>query len=418
MANMQLPADVLAVVTALVAGLVIGLQRGWQAREAGDGERVAGMRTFGLLGMLGAVLSLSDSWLMVAGAMGLALFNAVAYREAVRATGNLSATAAITQLLTFGLGALAAHGSPMLALGAAVVTAVLLDMRTRLHRWLRLMEQEELSAALQLLVLSLVVLPLLPDEARGPYAALNPYRIWWAVVLVAGLSLSGHVAMRMAGPQRGLLWTGVLGGLASSTAATLALARQARAQPSLKKAALAGIWAACSVMFVRMAIIVGTLAPGLRDVMVVPLLVAALVLAGLAAIIWFHKQDGKSGGMPFDSAFGLATALGFGGVLAAMAILTQAAKDALGVSGLYGLSLLSGTVDVDAIAISVSRMSGESQIPVGVGATAIGCAILMNMVTKAVIACAAGSARLGQEVALGYLASMALGALAFAAVAA
>ena len=394
-------------VTALAAGLVIGLQRGWQEREAGDGGRVAGMRTFGLLGLLGAVFSLLSDGMLAAGTVGVALLNAMSYREAVKATGSLSATTAIAQLLTFGLGALAAHGHPLPALGAAVITAVLLDMRTRLHRWLQLIEHKELSAALQLLVLSLVVLPWLPDKAFGPYAALNPNRLWWAVVLVAGLSLSGHVAMRMAGPQRGIVWTGVLGGLASSTATTLALARLARAQPALKETTLAGIFAACAVLFLRLAIIVLVLAPPLGKAILPSLLAAALVLTALAAGRWRRVPAAIPGEAPLPDGYGLATALGFGVVLAVMAILSQAAQASLGLSGLYGLSLLSGLFDMDAIAISVARMNGMGQIPAHAAATAIGLAILASLAAKALIATAAGSFGLGRSTALGYLAAMA-----------
>jgi uncharacterized membrane protein (DUF4010 family) len=414
-----LPAGAIGVVTALAAGLVIGLQRGWQERGVGDGGRVAGMRTFGLLGTLGAVFCLLGSGLLAAGAVGLALLNAVSYHETVKATGSLSATTAIAQWLSFGLGALAASGSPMLALGAAVITAVLLDLRMPLHHWLQLIEHEELSAALQLLVLSLVVLPWLPDKAYGPYAALNPYRLWWAVVLVAGLSLSGHVVMRIAGPRRGILWTGMLGGVASSTATTLALARLARSAPQLEGATLAGIWAACGVMFLRVALIAGVLAPELGKALLGPMLVAALCLLGLAARAWTkHGRDAvDTSGRPamLDNAFGLATALGFGAVLAGMAVLSQAARQALGLTGLYGLALLSGAADVDAITVSVSRMQGAGQIPEGVGAVAIVLAILANLVTKTAVASVAANARLGLKAAAGNVAAMALGAVALLA---
>ncbi len=130
-----------------------------------------------------------------------------------------------------------------------MIAAVLLDMKPTLHGWLRLIEHRELTAALQLLVLSVVILPNLPSVGLGPYHALNPYQLWWAVILIASLSMVGHVAMRITGAQRGILWTGLLGGLASSTAATLALARFARLQPSLEGACAAGAWALrCDVL--------------------------------------------------------------------------------------------------------------------------------------------------------------------------
>ncbi|MDE2299537.1 MAG: MgtC/SapB family protein, partial [Burkholderiales bacterium] len=219
-----LPIDpvVARLAAALAVGLLIGLERGWRDREQAEGSRVAGLRTFALIGLLGGVLGTLNTGFgvapLAAGLLGLAWLGAVSYREAIRLGGSFSATSAVAALLAYGLGALAAAGEPALAVGVAVMVALLLDLKPTLHRWLRLIEHRELSAALQMLVLSVVVLPLLPDRGFGPYDALNPYRLWWAVVLVVGLSLAGHVAMRITGAQRGTFWTGVLAGLASSTA--------------------------------------------------------------------------------------------------------------------------------------------------------------------------------------------------------
>jgi uncharacterized membrane protein (DUF4010 family) len=173
---------------------------------------------------------------------GLALLLTVSYARNAKLSGNLSATTPVAMLLTLALGAFAAHGNITLALSAAVIGAVLLDLKPTLHGWLRLIDHRELTASLQLLVLSTVILPYLPNTGLGPYAALNPYHLWWAVILIAGLSLTGHFAMRITGAQRGVLWTGILGGLASSTATTLALARYAREQPSPTGAAVAARW--------------------------------------------------------------------------------------------------------------------------------------------------------------------------------
>ncbi|WP_395699949.1 MgtC/SapB family protein [Aquabacterium sp.] len=269
---------------------MIGLERGWRARAVADGGRVAGLRTFALVGLLGGVLAIVGPLLLAAGAFGLALIGAAGYRESVRSTGNLSATSAVALLLSFGLGALAALDSPGLAVSAAVLVAVLLDLRPTIHRWLRMIDHPELSAALQLLVLSAVVLPLLPDAPLGPYQALNPYRLWWAVVMVAGLSMSGHVAMHLVGPQAGAVWTGLLGGLASSTGATLALARQVRAEPALRAAALAGCLAATAMMCLRMALIVAVLAPGLLPRVLPALLAAAATMIGGALWHWRRRR--------------------------------------------------------------------------------------------------------------------------------
>jgi uncharacterized membrane protein (DUF4010 family) len=372
-----------------------------------DGGRVAGLRTFAMLGLLGGVFGLLHPWLLAAGGLGLAGLAGLAYRESVRQSGNLSATSAVAQLLTYGLGAMATGGAPLLAVGMAVIVATLLDLRPTLHRWLQLIEHQELSAALQLLVLSAVVLPLLPDAPHGPFGALNPYRLWWAVVLIAGLSLSGHVAMRAAGDQRGALWTGLLGGLASSTAATLALARRQRDRPDLLAATTAGALSACAVMFLRIAVVLMTISPALGRLLLAPLLVAGALL--FAAGLWHWRRRVPAVAPAQTSAvppFDLATAVGFGAFLGLMAVLSEASKQWLGDSGLYGLGLVSGLVDVDAITISVARMGEQGSVGLPVAATAIGLAVLSNMVVKAVLAWVTGGAALGRHVAVAYLVAM------------
>lgn len=417
-----LPIDpaVVGLAAALAVGLVIGLERGWREREQAEGSRVAGLRTFALIGLFGGVAAQLrgpfGAWPLAAGLLALALVTIVSYSAWVRSSGRLSATTTVAALLTFVLGALAASGSPALAAGVAVVVAVLLDLKSTLHRWLRRIEQRELSAALQMLVLSVVILPLLPDRGYGPYEALNPYRLWWAVVLVSGLSLGGHVAMRASGPQRGLLWTGLLGGLASSTAATLTLARQARQDPALRRAAAAGILAACGVMFLRMTLIAVSLQPALGRALAAPLLAAGATLLALALLQWrrlgglwqatsTHDEapagtDGASGDEqhPFD----LSVALGFAAFLGAMAVLGRAAHDLFGTTGLYGLALVSGMADVDAILITLARMQAGGNLAIGAAVAATLLAAASNQVSKAGIAWVSGGATLGRRVALGY----------------
>ncbi|MDP3797873.1 MAG: MgtC/SapB family protein [Polaromonas sp.] len=418
-----LPPSVISIVSALAAalaaGAVVGLERGWQERERVEGGRVAGLRTFSLFGLLGGVLGvLSETlgpWPVAMGLAGLAILGAVSYHENVRIHGSLGATTAVAALLTYALGALAGTGHPAIAVGTAVVIAVLLDLKPTLHRWLRLVEHSELSAALQLLVLSAVILPLLPDAGYGPYAALNPYRLWWAVVLIAGMSLCGHIAMRFTGPQRGIFWTGLLGGLASSTAATLMLARRARSEPALTDAAAAGTLAACGMMFLRITVIVFTLQPALGRPLGVPMVAAGATLLGLAA--WQRKRD-TSGAVASEgdpiAPFGLSTALGFGAFLGLMAVLTQASKAWLGDPGLYALATLSGLADVDAIIISVMKMQAADGLAVTTTMVAVGLATAANMVAKACIAAVIGGMPLGRPVAAGYGLSIAAGSAAAA----
>ena len=416
----ELPPGAPGLVAALAVGLVIGLERGWHDRELPEGGRVAGLRTFALTGLLGGVLGHLQpdfgAWPLLGALLGLALLLTVSYARNAKLSGNLSATTPVAMLLTLVLGAFAAHGNITLALSAAVVGAVLLDLKPTLHGWLRLIDHRELTASLQLLVLSMVILPYLPNTGLGPYAALNPYQLWWAVILIAGLSLTGHFAMRITGAQRGVLWTGILGGLASSTATTLALARYAREQPSLTGAAVAGTLASCGVMFFRMVVLLGVIQPALLSTFGSALVVTGVALLCIALWGW-RKLDrtvvgeGAVGAMaPFD----LGTALGFGVQLAVMSVLVPAAKQWLDTSGLYVLSAVSGLADVDAILISVARLHGAVGLSTGATVTALGLATLANMVAKVGIAWTTGGAQVGKSVVFGYLGAMASGAAVLA----
>ena len=407
---------------ALGVGLLIGLERGWEQRDQSDGSRMAGLRTFGLIGLLGglsaALLPVFGPTPLAVGLFSLALIGTVSYRERVRINGNLSATTTVALLLTFLLGALAVAGAPELAAGVGVITAVLLNLKPTLHRWMALIEHRELSAALQMLVLTVVVMPLLPDRGYGPYGALNPHQLWWAVVLVSGLSLAGHVAMRISGPQRGLLWSGLLGGLASSTAATLALAHRSRQSPELLEAAAAGALAACSVMFVRMGVLAFTLHPALGQAAAAPLLSSAAVLVVLALRQWRQRPDpslGRTNGHaehPVAAPFDLSVAVGFGLFLGLMAVLTRAAHDHLGSGALYGLALVSGIADVDALVISVSRLSSSSEhtLPLTIALASMLLAAASNSLVKSALAAFNGSADLGRRVLIGNGAAWIVGA--------
>lgn len=413
----SLSPDAPGLFAALAVGLLIGLERGWHDRKLPEGGRVAGLRTFALTGLLGGVLGHLQPnfgpWPLLGTLLGLSLLLTVSYARAVKLSGNLSATTAVAMLLTLVLGAFASHGNVTLALAAAVIVAVLLDLKPTLHSWLRLIEHRELTASLQLLVLSVVVLPYLPNAGLGPYSALNPYQLWWAVILIAGLSLTGHFAMRFSGSQRGILLTGLLGGLASSTAATLALARYARQQPALASAAVSGALAACGVMYFRMAVLIGVIEPALLATFGVALVTSGFLMVCMAFWRWRRETDHGTTEPAVESMtpFDLGTALGFAAFLAVMAVMVPAAKHWLGANGIYVLSAVSGLADVDAILISLARLYGAGEAPTGTIVIALGLATLTNMLSKAGIAWTAGGMPVGKPVVTSYVVALMGGGL-------
>ncbi len=416
----SLPADIAGLVAALAIGLLIGLERGWHDREIPDGGRVAGLRTFALTGLLGGVLGHLQPdfgpWPLLGALVGISLLLAVFYAQSAKMSGNLSATTAIALLLTLLLGVFAAHRDITMALAMSVIVAVLLSMKPTLHGWLHLIEYRELTASLQLLVLSLVILPYLPNSGMGPYGALNPYQLWWAVILIAFLSLAGHLVMRITGAQRGILWTGLLGGLASSTAITVALARYARQQPQLTEAVVASALAACGVMFFRMTFLLVVIQPALASWFIAVLLATGAVLLVLAFQRWHRASTTATGSNAIEAMppFDLMTALIFAGFLAVTGILVPAAQQWLGTTGIYAVSLLSGLADVDAIVISLARSYSDRGVSTATVLVALALATAANMMTKVGIAWTTAGHQVGKSIGAGYAIALLFGASASA----
>jgi uncharacterized membrane protein (DUF4010 family) len=289
-----MPADELVLFqrlgVALALGLLVGAERGWQTRQRAEGQRVAGFRTFGLIGLLGglwALIATETGVLVLATAFAaLAAVLVVSQVQFLRKDGDVGATTMVAALVTFALGALAGYGEMTIAAAGAVIVTLLLGVKPQLHGLVERLERDELMAVIKLLLMSVVLLPVLPDQGYGPWQALNPYRIWWMVVLIAGISFTGYMAIKLAGPRRGVLLTGLFGGLASSTATTISLARLAKGTPALQRLAAAGIVVAATTMLPRMLLVSAIIAPALALRLAGPLLLGTLAGCGAAAWSW------------------------------------------------------------------------------------------------------------------------------------
>lgn len=372
---------------ALALGLLIGLERGWKHRDASAGERVAGLRTFGLLGLLGGILSLLAQEL---GTLVLALgFAAVAaillaiHLQGIRsgADPDRGITTEVAALLTLALGALAGAGYMEVAAAGAVVSALLLNLKPTLHGWLERLSRDEVLAVLKLGLISAVVLPVLPNRGYGPWDALNPWAIWWLVVLIAAISSVGYVSMKVLGPGRGIPLTGVFGGLTSSTATTLSFARMGRRQPPLGPILACGVALAAATMFPRILVEVAIVNPALLTEVVPP--VAAITLLALAGsvLLWKRSPSGQeSDEVQLRNPFEILPALEFAALLAVVLVFAEAAREWFGETGVFVLAAVSGLTDVDAITLSMARMAGDDLAP----ETAAGAILLAAAVNTAV----------------------------------
>jgi uncharacterized membrane protein (DUF4010 family) len=398
---------------ALAVGLLIGIERGWQEREAEEGRRIAGVRTYGLIGLLGGIVALLavrlGSSILGYAFIGLAIIFAAAYMANLQRLDDAGITSLIAGLLTFGFGALVVLEQITAAVAAAVVTALLLGVKPLLHRWLQQLTGQELQAALRLLLMSVVVLPILPNRGYGPWKALNPYELWWMVVLVAAIGFVGYFAMKIAGRTKGVVITGLFAGLISSTALTLQFARMARRQEDLAPLLASGILLACGTMFPRMLVLASIINPHLLEMLLLPAALMALLvyLPGLIGF-WREARHAPRGDATMQNPLELTAALRFGVFLALLVILAAGLQETVGRLGLLLLAAVSGLTDVDAITLSLSRMS-RGTLRAEIAVTGIILASAVNSAVKATIAGAIGGPVLGLRVALPLLSAASAG---------
>ncbi|XGA78768.1 MgtC/SapB family protein [Halomonas sp. CH40] len=411
MANNQTTID-LAV--ALMLGAIIGLERGWGAKGQASGERIAGIRTYALIGLLGGVAALLSvevtEWAFPVLLVSVVAFALVAFHERLTHIRNFSITGAISMVLTFCYGAIAVAIDPAIATAAAVVTALILDNKQEIHGLLEKLQEHELDAALKLLAISVVMLPLLPSQDLGPGGVLNPREIWWMVVLIASVSFVGYFAIRLAGTRKGILFTSLFAGLSSSTALTLHYARQSRLSPDINPQFACGILIACGTMFPRILIYCALISPALLPRLVWPVVVMTLLLYVPALIIWKRYAGRLNVSRPelTQNPLDLKPALLFGILLVGILLLGEFLQSWLGELGIYMLAATSGIADVDAITLSLTRMSQES-LAQQTAVLGIVIAAATNNLVKSGIAWAVGQRALGIKVAGPMLMSLVAG---------
>lgn len=402
------------VLIALGLGLLVGLQK----------ERVAsplaGLKTFALVSLLGAVSALlgadTGPWVIVAGLLAVTALMVVGNVVSVhRGLHNPGQTTEVAMVLTFLVGALVVTGPREVAIALGAIIAMLLHLREELKDWVARLNDRDVRAFMQFVVIWLVVLPILPDQTYGPYQVLNPRQIWLMVVLIVGLNVAGYAAFRLMGARAGTLLAGVLGGVISSTATTMGYARQSKANESTSGTAAVVVWIASGVVFVRILVEIGAVAPSFLPVAAGPLAVLMGVFALGALTIFRSATDQGESPLEPGNPSELKPALFFGALYAAVLLAIAAAEDLLGNAGLFATAAVSGLTDIDAITLSTSRLVATDVVDPSTGWRVIVVAAMSNMVFKFGLAASLGSRtmsrRLGILFAIAIVAGVALVAL-------
>ncbi|HFB98208.1 MAG TPA: MgtC/SapB family protein [Bryobacterales bacterium] len=386
---------------ALLIGLLIGAQR-----ETSQDERQAGLRDFVLIGLAGGVCGvLAQPWLTVAALLSIAGVLVAFHLKAGERTGI---TTELSAVATFCLAVLAAAPSgpagARLAVGAAVVIVAFLEAKRTLHRFVReTITGTEFTDTIWFLALIFVIYPVLPDRTYGPYDAVNPRQIWLFVILVSSISFVGYFLQKFLGSRRGLIWTAVLGGLASTTATTLAFAREEKEESEDAGSHWYAVVLANAVQFPRVWILLYVVNPELSVAMIPPLLAAAV--AGLLMGWALYRRTGVPAPrkqVTTGNPFRLAPALKFGAVFAAIMFASKAAAAEFGGQGLYWASGAGGTVDADAVTVSVASLYSGGSVDLATARAVLLLALFMNAVLKTGLAFYAGGAQFGRRTAAGF----------------
>ena len=409
---MDLQALISAFAVALGIGLLIGLERGWRTRDVEPGRRAAGIRTFAITGLLGGTTGALAMALGGAASAGGGIVVAVGFAgyaavltlftlEESRAGGSYSATTAIAGMLTFALSAYAVVGDMRMAAAAAVAAAALLALREQLHGWVEKISWPELRSGLVLLTMTFIGLPIIPNEPVGPFGGVNPREVWIIAIVLAAVSFLGYAAVKYFGARRGLLLAAAAGGLASSTAVTIANARHAARGEGEPRLLAAGVAVASGIMFLRVAAIVTALNPSLLILVAPALAAATLTAAGFAVawVLWQRTGEQEHREVKFRNPFEFWSVVGFALFLGAIIVLGRAVGETFGATGAVTGAIVVGLADVDAVTVSMARLAPET-LSARQAALAILAAVASDTVSKIAIGAAIGRGWFAAELAV------------------
>ncbi|HEY9169395.1 MAG TPA: DUF4010 domain-containing protein [Lutibacter sp.] len=386
-------------------GFVLGLEREY-SQYAQKVEIFAGLRTFmlvALLGFLTAFLGTEFSnWIFIAGFLSVVCIVAISYWVTSN-KGNIDGTTEFAIIFTFLLGGLVFTGNINLSLAITVITVVLLSLKVTLRSIIGQITQTELFAFVRFVVIALLILPFLPNEFYGPYEVINPREVGWVIVLTSGIGFVGYILMKFLGTNRGILLTSILGGMVSSTLVTFTFSKKSKENPQLSQNYAVGIFAAATIMVLRIFLLVFIFNKMMLIQLAIPLLIILITAFGIT-LFFYNSNFGKPQTIDkivLGDPLNIKNAVFFGVFYTGILLLVSYANEVYGTSGIYISSAISALTDIDAIAISVSKLGGNTMNTL-FAQNAILIATLSNTIVKIGIAVFTGSQKLKKYVLVGY----------------
>jgi uncharacterized membrane protein (DUF4010 family) len=386
-------------------GALIGLVRQWSYEREHHGQTAkAGLRTFTTWSLLGCAAALLEqqgaTWALGATLLAFtAVLATVHFGDHNRAT--LGLTTISVGLVTFTAGALAGYALYVPAMMLGVGVMLILGSKHWSHAWTRRWKPEDVNCLLQFAAITGIVLPLAPNEDIGPDGSFNPYKIWLMVVMVASLGFLGYATVRWLGERAGMMVTGLAGGLASSTATTLALSKQSRATPALNQSLALAVVLACTVMLPRMTVMMAMVSPKLALASLGPLALMALpgIVWGLWE--WYYRVHPKHtvNTPALANPLNLTVAIKFGAVYAVVRFLVKIASGSLNPTWVYGVSFIAGLTDTAAISLSSAQAVVAGTLSATVATKCVVIGALSNTLVKAGLAFGLGAPEFRRAIA-------------------
>lgn len=393
-------------------GLMVGLQR------QKDNDKMAGVRTFTIISLLGVAAGFLNNVYdnpFILPVLGLSLVLMLVTANLIKNkdgdTFAIGQTTEVAALLMFAIGAYLVLGNQIIGVIMGASLAILLYVKERLHDFIENLSQKDLSAIFTLVGISMIILPILPNETYGPYDVLNPRNMWWMVTLIVGISVVGYFIYKFVGKNTGVITNGILGGLISSAATTFSYARKASDIKSIGNVSALIITVASLVSMVRVLVEVGIVIPEKLAIIAVPIAVEILVMSAISVGFFYmiNKEETNTKMPEPKNPAQLKSALIFGFLYGFILLAVAFTKEQFGDNALYIVSIISGLTDVDAITLSLSNTMKNGGLDPNLGWKLILLAALSNLVFKGVMAIILGSKQLTKWISISFGISLVIG---------
>jgi uncharacterized membrane protein (DUF4010 family) len=384
---------------ALLLGALMGLER--ERSESG----FAGLRTFILVTLFGTLCgnisqSTTSEWIMVVGLATIAGQGLMGHIVRLKQHSSSGMTTAIALLIAYLVGILLSIGQGVTAISLCLATTLVLYFKPQMHAFSRRLQQRDLYAIFQFILVAFIILPVLPNSRFGPFGALNPYNIWLMVVLISAINLVGYIVLKLVGQRWGSPVLGILGGIVSSTATTLTFSRQSSSNPTISRTATVVVALASTVVLIRITAFIFLINPELIRHLWLPM--GGMFIGGMLPIFFFWRTTRNEEAPRLESRnpAELSQALLFGLIYACVLLAVSFAQNHLGTQGVYLVSFISGITDVDAITLSNTRLSLMGELGQVQAANSILIAMLANLLFKLGVVAVVGTRQMMRGIAI------------------